>query len=256
MKVTPKEALIPSDVYVFGTCIVDVAFADAGMDAVAVLESMGITVHYPEQQTCCGQPAMTSGATDQARDVARAQLRLFPEAWPIVVLSGSCTGMFRHHYPKLFPLADPDNAVAMDVAGRAVEWMEFLASCPPLPALKNTPVSVVVHTGCSAQRETNTGASTRQVLGYWDHVQVVEADHGTECCGFGGTFSVRFPEISNAMVTDKVDALLATQSERIVSSDCACLLNINGKLARSGADKQGEHIATLVRDIVLGDCHD
>lgn len=115
---------------------------------------------------------------------------------------------------------------------------------------------MVIHTACSAQRETDTGEATKQVLGHWDHVQVVAADHGSECCGFGGTFSVRFPDISNAMVTDKVDALLATQTERIVSSDCACLLNINGKLSHLGAKKQGEHIATLVRDIVLGDRHD
>jgi L-lactate dehydrogenase complex protein LldE len=256
MKQTSKQAAIPADVYVFGTCIVDVAFADAGMDAIAVLESMGIRVHYPEQQTCCGQPAMTSGATEQARAVARAQLGLFPEPWPIVVLSGSCTGMFRHHYTQLFAAPDPDHGLAIDVSSRAVEWMEFLASCPPLVSRNATPVKVVVHTACSAQRETNTRTATESVLGHWEQVQVVTADHATECCGFGGTFSVRYPDISNAMVTDKCDALLATQAERIVSSDCACLMNINGKLAKRQDALQGEHIATLVRDIVLGDRHD
>lgn len=248
-----RERSLPSDVYVFGTCVVDVAFADAGMDAIAVIEALGIRVHYPEKQTCCGQPAMTSGVLSEARAVARAQLQLFPEAWPIVVLSGSCTGMFRHHYPTLFSANDPDYARALDIAGRAIEWMEFLASCPTLTAVNKTPVSVVVHTACSAQRETATGKATLQVLGYWDHVSVKEADHGTECCGFGGTFSVRYPKISGAMVADKCAALVDTGADRLVSSDCACLLNINGRLAKDGRPMVGAHIASLVRSIVLGE---
>ncbi len=255
MNATVKKDALPTDVYVFGTCVVDVAFADAGMDAVAVIEALGIRVHYPEQQTCCGQPAMTSGVLSEARAVARAQMKLFPQPWPIVVLSGSCTGMFRHHYPTLFEQTDPDYAQALDVASRAVEWMEFLARCPALPAVNTTPLSLVVHTACSAQRETQTQAATKQVLGYWDHVTVKTADHATECCGFGGTFSVRFPDISGAMVADKCAALVGSDAERLVSSDCACLLNINGRLAKDKSPLTGEHIATVIRSIVLGDAN-
>jgi len=242
-----KKFEFSKDVYLFGTCIVDVGFSDAGIDAIKVLESFGIRVHFPMAQSCCGQPAFTSGNPKEATKVARAQLDLFPESWPIVVLSGSCTGMFRHHYSDLFKADDPDFERAKSVSDQAVEFTEYLACLPPLKSQNETPVSVVVHTACSAQRETDTQSSTQKILQYWPHVEQKIADHGTECCGFGGSFSVRFPNISGKMVDDKCQALEATKAEELISSDCACMMNINGRLAKRDAKLKGQHIASFIR---------
>lgn len=242
---------IPSDVYLFGTCIVDVGFAEAGVDAAVVLESYGINVHYPQAQSCCGQPAFTSGLKVEARKVARAQIKLFPEKWPVVILSGSCTGMFRHHYADLFLQDDPDFELAKSVSERSVEFMELLARLPALKVKKQERITAVIHTACSAQRETNTFEATREVVSYWDNVDIKTADHGTECCGFGGSFSVRFPNISGDMVNDKCQALEDTHADHLISSDCACLMNINGRLAKRESSLKGIHIASFVRDLCI-----
>lgn len=248
-----SSASLPTDVYLYGTCIVDAGFADAGMDAVQVLESYGLRVHYPMEQSCCGQPAFTSGVLEQARSVARHQLSLFPENWPIVVLSGSCTGMFRHHYTELFEKQEADYALAVSVSKRAIEFTEFLVQLPPLPTSNQKAVSLVVHTACSAQRETDTLKATENLLTDMGNVDVRQADHGSECCGFGGSFSVRFPNISGKMVDDKCQALTDTKAEYLVSSDCACLMNINGRLAKRGDGMKGKHIATFIKENCLSE---
>jgi len=238
-------------IYLYGTCIVDVGFSEAGIDAIKVFESYGIQVHYPMAQSCCGQPAFTSGNPDEARKVARTQLDLFPEDWPIVVLSGSCTGMLRHHYCDLFRKDDPDFERAKRVSEQAVEFTEYLACLPTLESQNKEPVSVVVHTACSAQRETHTQTSTQEILKHWPHVEQKSADHGGECCGFGGSFSVRFPNISGKMVDDKCQSLEATKADQLISSDCACMMNINGRLAKRKSDLKGQHIASFIRSQCL-----
>ena len=122
----PAPAGRPSAVYLFGTCLLDLFLPEAGLDAVTLIEREGVAVHYPPEQSCCGQPAYSSGHPDEAREVARAQLALFPEPWPIVVPSGSCAGMIKHHWPQLFqddPVAGPK---AAELAGRIYELSEFL----------------------------------------------------------------------------------------------------------------------------------
>ncbi len=202
-----------TDVYFFATCVVDQFFPGAGLDAIRLLEDQGITVHFPENQTCCGQPAYSSGFHEEARQVARLQLGLFPEPWPVVVPSGSCAGMMKHHYPTLFAGDPVYGAKAEELSSRVYEFTEFLVKVP-----------------------------------------VARQEHEAECCGFGGTFSVRHPEISAAMVSDKVNALKATGAERVVSADCGCLMNILGHAAwkdqqegRSQPSLPGEHIASFLR---------
>src|SRR5574343_470177 len=195
----------PSDVYFFATCVVDQFFPGAGMDAITLLEQQGIRVHFPEDQTCCGQPAYTSGFPDEARKVAAHQLTLFPNDWPVVVPSGSCAGMMKHHYPPLFANDPAKEAAAEKLSARTSEFTDS------------------------------------------------QQDHESECCGFGGTFSVKQPEISGAMVEDKVKALKATGAERVVSADCGCLMNILGhakwqdeQAGRSTPSLPGEHIASFL----------
>ena len=244
----------PTNVYFFATCVIDQFYPGAGLDAIHLLEREGISVHFPEDQTCCGQPAYTSGFPDEARKVARRQLDLFPEPWPVVVPSGSCAGMMKHHYPGLFA-ADPAlKAKAEDLSGRIYEFTEFLVKVLDYrPADTGTPATVVLHTSCSARREMGVHVTGRALLDGLAKVKVAQQAHEAECCGFGGTFSVRHPEISAAMVKDKVAALKATGAERVVSADCGCLMNILGHAAwldeqegRSTPSLPGEHIASFL----------
>ena len=244
----------PSDVYFFATCVVDQFFPGAGMDAITLLERAGMRVHFPEEQTCCGQPAYTSGYHDAAREVAARQLMLFPENWPVVVPSGSCAGMMKHHYPALFARDPARRVIAEELSGRIYEFTQFLVEVLDYrPEDLGEPCTVVLHTSCSARREMGVHLTGRRLLGDLAGVTVAQQDHEAECCGFGGTFSVKQPEISGAMVSDKVDALKATGAERVLSADCGCLMNILGHAAwrdrqegRAAPTLPGEHIASFL----------
>ena len=242
-----KTSGYPTDVYLFGTCLLDIFMPDAGMDAIALLEREGIRVHFPMDQSCCGQPAYTSGHPKEARDVARAQLSLFPEAWPIVVPSGSCGGMMKHHWPTLFA-GEPEEAQVNALAARVVEFSDFLLNTLDWqPQDQGQPTKVAVHTSCSARREMNVHKTSWALVDRLQHVERVVHDHESECCGFGGTFSVKHPDISGAMVTDKANSLQNSGAVEFVSADSGCLMNINGKLAKDGQTQfAGKHIATFL----------
>ncbi|KZE25988.1 (Fe-S)-binding protein [Crenobacter luteus] len=236
----------PADVYFFGTCLIDVFQPQAGLDAVTLLEREGVRVHYPDAQSCCGQPAYTSGEVAAARQVARAQLELFPEAWPIVVPSGSCAGMMKHHWPTLFA-GTPDEARAKEVAGRIVEFADFLLNALDWqPTDLGQPLTLAVHTSCSARREMNTHVNGWALIDRLANVKRVVHEREAECCGFGGVFSVRHPDIAGAMVADKAAALKDSGAAQFVTADCGCMMNINGKLAKDGDTFAGEHLATFL----------
>ncbi|QEM83356.1 (Fe-S)-binding protein [Halomonas binhaiensis] len=236
----------PDKVYLFGTCLIDMFFPEAGMDAVRLLEKQGIEVLFPEDQTCCGQPAYTSGYHDEARAVARAQLDLFPEPWPIVVPSGSCGGMMRLHYAQLFA-GCPEERKAQEVASRVFELTEFLVHvCHIELEDRGAPERIAMHTSCSARREMGLAETGPALLARLGQVELVEQERAAECCGFGGTFAVRHPEVSAAMVEDKGRALEEAGAQHFVTSDCGCLMNIAGHLAHRDSPLQGEHIASYL----------
>jgi L-lactate dehydrogenase complex protein LldE len=242
----------PTDIYFFATCLVDLFLPDAGMDAITLLEREGVRVHVPQGQSCCGQPAYTSGQREEAMTVARAQLGLFPQAdWPIVVPSGSCAGMMKHHWPQLFA-STPDEGRAKAIAARVVELTDFLLNTldlthrPSWPQ-HGEPTRVAVHTSCSARREMGTHQHGWALVDALPGVERVVHDHESECCGFGGTFSIRHPDISGAMVADKAAALHGTGATTFITADGGCLLNINGKLAKSECGSFcGQHMATFL----------
>ena len=236
----------PTDVYFFGTCILDMFMPEAGMDAMSLLESLNINVHYPMEQSCCGQPAFSSGHPKEALDVAKAQLDLFPEDWLIVVPSGSCGGMMRHHWPVMFK-DTPYEAQAKEVASRVVEFTNFLVDIGYQPEDKGEKVKVAVHTSCSARREMGVHLTGWKLIDSLENVERVVHDHESECCGFGGTFSVKHPDISGAMVTDKVAALKETQAVEIISADAGCMMNIGGKIEKDEPNMpRPKHIATFL----------
>lgn len=237
----------PAKIYLYGTCIIDLLYPQAGIDAIELIEQQGIEVTFVEQQSCCGQPAYTSGYTEQALEVARSQLGLFQKPWPVVVLSGSCGGMMHHHYPRLFD-GQPEHAAALEFAERVFEFSEFLQHVLQLKLNDSgQPIRVVLHTSCTARREMNTHLSGRGLLQQLSNVELMQQDHEAECCGFGGAFSVRHPQISGAMVEDKCQSLEATEAHQLVSADCGCLMNINGALEVKRSALQGIHLASFLR---------
>jgi len=244
----------PEDVYLFGTCLIDQFAPEAGLDTVRLLEREGIRTHFPQGQTCCGQPAYTSGYPDDARRVARSQLELFPQPWPVVVPSGSCGAMIRHHYPALFAQDPVLGPRARELAERVFELTEFLVHVVRFAHEdQGAPETVALHTSCHARREMGAHETSVALLESLSGVTVVEQARIEECCGFGGTFSIRFPDISEAIVSDKVDAIRATGAGHLVSADCGCLFNILGRSAKLDQLEQraeptlaGDHIASYL----------
>lgn len=218
----------PNSVYFYGTCLIDSVYPKAGVSAVELLQQAGIRVIFPQAQTCCGQPAWNSGYRDEARRVARKQIALFPKPIPIIVPSGSCGGMIKHHYPTLFA-GEADEATALEVAGRVYEFTEFLVDVLHLQ-IQDTgaPTEVAIHTSCSARREMGVADKIEQLVAQLDNVTVHEQHHKKECCGFGGTFAIKEPEISASMVEDKTAAIRETGASLMITQDCGCLMNISG----------------------------
>lgn len=241
----------PQHVYLFATCLVDMFVPEAGLDSVRLLEHFGLTVHFPRGQSCCGQPAYTSGSPDQAREVAAAQLDLFEQDWPVVVPSGSCAGMLRHHWPLLFqddPVAGPK---ARALSERVFELGEFLLNVlkQDFSHLLPTPDAseqVVLHTSCAARREMGTRGHGVALLDAVPGVERVEHVRESECCGFGGTFSLKHPDISGAMVKDKLAAIEASGCAKLVSADCGCMLNLRHAAEKQGQPLQTEHLASFL----------
>ena len=236
----------PEAVYYFGTCLADMLYAEAGMAGIRLLQREGIRVIYPRGQSCCGQPAFNNGHRDEARAVAAAQIKLFPKDIPVVLPSGSCAGMMRRHYPYLFE-GYPEEATAKALAERVFELTEFLVHVAGV-ALEDRgdPIRVTWHGSCHSQREMGIRDEPKTLLRQLAKVELVELQREKECCGFGGTFSVKQPDVSAAMVTDKAADIEQSGAEKIVSGDCGCLMNITGALGKKGSAVLGRHIAEFL----------
>ena len=236
----------PQKVYFYATCLVDVFYPDTGLAGIRLLEREGVEVVFPQGQSCCGQPAYTSGLNEQARTVAVTQLDLFPEDWPIVMPSGSCAGMLRKHYPRLFA-GTPHEMQAKKVAARTWELTDFLLHvCRIRLQDQGEPVRVAIHTSCSGRREAGIAEVGPALLRQLADVELVEQARPAECCGFGGTFAVRHPEISAAMVADKAAALVDSGADQFVSTDCGCLMNIDGFADKQQLPVRGQHIVNFL----------
>lgn len=221
----------PEAVYFYGTCLMDTIYAEAGLAAVELIEREGVRVIYPQGQTCCGQPPYNSGYRREARDVARMQMALFAKPIPVVVPSGSCGAMMRVHYPNLFEGGERDSALAF--SRRVFEWSEFMVHVLRVK-LRDTgpPTRVAYHASCHLMRELGVDEAPAALLNQLSEVELRPLTGAAECCGFGGTFSVKHSAISEAMVLDKCQAVTNSGAEVLVSGDCGCLMNIGGALAR------------------------
>jgi len=238
---------IPQRVLLFVTCTVDQLYPQIGESVVNVLERQGCEVDFPNGQTCCGQPAFNAGFTEDAKAVARRFLDVFAGEDPIVVPSGSCGAMVRNFYPELFHDEPETLAKVRQVAGRLYEFTEFLVDVLHRDDLAaKLGGSATYHQCCHLLRELGIDAQPKSLLASVEGLEILDMEQSEVCCGFGGTFAVKFPELSTAMLNDKLDNALATGADTLVAGDTTCLMHLEGGVRKRGDHLQLRHIAQIL----------
>jgi L-lactate dehydrogenase complex protein LldE len=240
------EARRKPRVGLFITCLVDLMRPSIGFAAAKLLEDAGCTVEVPVQ-TCCGQPAYNSGDRGTTRDLAERVIESFSDHDYVVVPSGSCAGMIRTHYPELF--ADDPNWLpqANALGAKTYELTSFLVDVLGVTSVAaRFDGAVTYHDACSGLRELGVKAQPRRLLTTVEGLELVELASSDVCCGFGGTFAVKYSDISDAIVGDKVKAILDTGAPTVLAGDLGCLMNIAGKLSRAGRPIAVRHVAEVL----------
>lgn len=240
----PRETTVRVGLFV--TCLVDLMRPSVGFAAVKLLEEAGCTVEVP-LQTCCGQPAYNTGDRGTTRDLARRVIESFRSFDYVVAPSGSCAGMIKTHYPELFS-DDPNWLPQADaLAARTYELTSFLVDVLGVQAVTAAyEGSVTYHDSCSGLRELGVQTQPRRLLASVAGLSLVEMDDSDVCCGFGGTFAVKYGEISSAIVTEKTKAIGDTGAAMLLAGDLGCLLNMAGRLSREGRPVAARHVAEIL----------
>ncbi len=231
----------------FVTCLVDLFRPTIGFATIKLLEEAGCTVEVPMAQTCCGQPAYNSGDRADARAIAETTIQAFEHFDYIVAPSGSCAGMLKKHYPGLFKGDAKWESRATGFAAKVHELTSFLVD---LRGMKGVAArladTVTYHDSCSGLRELGVKAQPRQLLSSIEGVSFVEMRDADVCCGFGGTFCVKYPDISNAIVEKKTENIDASGARTLLAGDLGCLMNMAGKLKRQGSKVEVRHVAEVL----------
>jgi len=231
----------------FIPCFVDLLYPQVGRAIVRIFEKLGHQVECPDRPACCGQPAFNTGYRDEARSVARHFLKVFRDAETIVVPSGSCTSMIAHHYKELFADEPERLEEAARLEGRVWEFSKFLTEVAQVEDVGARLDKVVAfHDSCHGLRELGIKEGPRRLLSRVRGLTLREMDTAEECCGFGGTFSVKFPEISGGMARTKIDSIVRCGAEAVVGIDASCLLQIRGALSRAGLPVETMHLAEVL----------
>jgi L-lactate dehydrogenase complex protein LldE len=234
-------------VALFVTCLVDLYRPTVGFAAIRLLEQAGCLVEVPPVQTCCGQPAYNTGDRATARDLARQVIDAFGGFDHVVAPSGSCAGMIAHHYAGLFEDDPQYRAKAEALAGRTHELVSFLRDVRGVSAVAaRYEDTVTYHDSCSGLRELGVKAQPRALLATVAGLRLAEMADPEICCGFGGTFCVKYPDISTRMVSDKCDDIVATGAGTLLAGDLGCLLNMAGRLRREGHPVKVRHVAEVL----------
>ena len=230
----------------FIPCFIDACFPKAGAAAVEILERLGHTIEYPRELTCCGQPAFNSGYWEQSRPTALKVLERLKDAEVVVIVSGSCGAMIKNFYPELFK-DTPQEADARALSAKVYEFSDFLVTQLGVTDLgAQFPHKVTFHDGCHGLRELGIKQQPRVLLAHVRGLELVEMGEAESCCGFGGTFSAKFPMISTAMGENKYGSALETGAEYIVSNDSSCLMHIQGLIERQGQPLRTIHLAEVL----------
>jgi L-lactate dehydrogenase complex protein LldE len=231
----------------FVTCLVDLIRPSVGFAAVKLIEATGCRVHVPSAQTCCGQPAYNSGDKASAIAIAKQTITAFSEFDYVVAPSGSCAGMIKVHYPDLLKDDAAWAAKAKALAAKTYELIAFLVDVRGLTSVDaEVKARATYHDSCSGLRELKIKNQPRALLATVKGLELVEMEDSEVCCGFGGTFSIKFPDISNAMVEKKTTSVTATKPNLLLAGDLGCLMNMAGKLKRQGSAIEVRHVAEVL----------
>ena len=241
---------MPHDVALFITCLTDQFYPQIGIAVTRILERFDCRVSFPEAQTCCGQPFFNNGFHDEARELARRMIAVFEPYEYVVTPSGSCCAMVREQFSELLHDDPPWGPAMRKLAGRTYEFVEFLDKVLKvdlagfaLPA----PMPITYHYTCHLRGigVRDEGVRLLKQIGNVDFRPMAKTD---QCCGFGGTFAVKYPAISGAIVEDKVNCLAATGAQTLVCNDAGCTMNISGMCHRRGMNVGTKHIAELIAE--------
>lgn len=231
----------------FVTCLVDLFRPTVGFAAVKLLEEAGCDIVVPRAQTCCGQPAYNSGDKLDVKAIARQVIEAFQPYDFVVAPSGSCAGMIKSHYPELFTDEPEWEKHAQDLARRTYELVSFLVDVCGVDAVDaRYDGKVTYHDSCSGLRELGVKAQPRKLLASVAGLNLKELPGAEVCCGFGGTFCIKYPEISTRMVADKAKDIAATGADTLLAGDLGCLLNMAGRLKREGVAVRVRHVAEVL----------
>ncbi|MGE4528053.1 MAG: (Fe-S)-binding protein [Rhodospirillaceae bacterium] len=238
---------LPHRVALFATCLVETFRPAVGFAAIKLLRAAGMEVAVPPGQTCCGQPSFNSGDRAGAKRLAKRVIAEFEDYEAVVVPSGSCAGMIREHYPALFADDAQWGPRAARLAAKTHELTAFLVDVCGVETVEvERAASAAYHDSCSARREMKVLSQPRKLLASVAGLELREIDEPEECCGFGGTFCVKNPDISGRMVEEKAKAALATGADMLLAGDMGCLLNIAGRLRRMGSAMEVRHVAEVL----------
>jgi L-lactate dehydrogenase complex protein LldE len=234
-------------VSLFVTCLADQLFPEVGVSTVRVLRRLGCEVDFPKLQTCCGQPAFNAGFTHEARSISRAMLDAFESSEFVVAPSGSCVGMVKHYYPELFA-GDPElERRARDLAAKTWELSQFLVHVLGRDDVgAHFPHRATYHPSCHAARLLGARTEPVKLLAKVRGLELVPLERAEDCCGFGGLFSVKLPDVSGAMLAEKCGHIAAAKPEYIIGTDMGCLMNIAGWLSRQGSNVEAIHLARVL----------
>lgn len=234
-------------VTLFIPCLTDMFYPRTARDLVTLLQNLGFPVLYPQAQTCCGQPAFNQGFIPQAKQLARRFLTIFDQAERIICPSGSCTAMVRKHYPELFHNEPEWSARARETAQKIFEVSQFLTLFVPLEKIKASfPFTVTYHDACHANRVLGIFKEPRDLLARVAGLQLIEMESSQACCGFGGLFSQKYPNLSRAIGRDKAKAIQKSGAQWVVSNDPGCLMTIQTRLQEQGLPIGVKHLVEIL----------
>ncbi len=234
-------------VTLFVQCLVDGLYPEVGMAMVSIFNKLGISINCPLDQTCCGQPAFNAGYRRAARVAAKRFIEIFEDSEFIVCPSGSCVSMVKNHYPELFENSSKWFERAVRVGRRTFEFSQYLVDILKVEDVGACYTGkVTYHDSCHLLRGLGIADQPRCLIRNIKKTELVEMKDADRCCGFGGTFSVKYPVISTAMVDEKISSILASGADTVTGCDISCLMNIQGRLSRIGSPVKTLHIAQLL----------
>ena len=232
----------------FITCLGDQFYTSTLQNMTRILERLGVELDFPPAQTCCGQPLFNNGFEEKTRPVALNFMRAFAQSdAPIIGPSGSCVSMVKHHYPSLFKKGTAEHAHAVDISSRIYEFTEYLVNILQVTDVGAVyPHKVTYHAACHYLREMGLKKEAKTLLNSVKGLELIPLKEEETCCGFGGAFTVTFPEVSRSMMQNKVKDIMASGADTVVMCEPGCLMNIAGGLQKAGSNIRAMHIIDLL----------